>query len=291
MLFQSYNLRFAGMLFRILSPRALRLPENLNSFLTDEIEEDRPDWIVEVSFGTDHVEYGERDFVKCFPWKDGECFWRIVPADGDRTCRLIVPDGIADQFVLNANWTLFLMIDRMLLPFDRLILHASAVIHEGQAILFTAPSGTGKSTQASLWEDCVGAEIINGDKVILSAGDVPIAYGGPIAGTSRIFKDVWAPVRAIVYLHQGSENTLTFLDRRHAFMALYSQAVKSSDDAAFNEALIPLIEKIVEKTPVVDYYCQPNASAVSYLQSKLSNFPTDSDCEEFLCVSDLPNEH
>lgn len=275
MYLHSYDLRFAGMLFRILAPRPLCLPENLRSFLTEGAEGDRPDWVVEVSFGTGDVEYGERDFVKRFPWKDGECFWRIVPADPDNICRLIVPNGIADQFVLNANWTLFLMIDRMLLPFDRIILHASAVMCEGHAILFTAPSGTGKSTQAALWETYVGAEIINGDKVIVSADDVPVAYGGPIAGTSRIFKDVQAPIRAIVYLHQGPENTLTFLDRRHAFMALYSQAVKSSDDAAFNGALIPLIAKIVEKVPVVDYYCLPNASAVEYLQSRLSSPPTD----------------
>ena len=268
----SYDLRFAGMLFRILAPRPLCLPENLQSFLTDEASKDRPDWFVEVSFGTENVQFGELDSVKRFHWKDDEYFWRIVPAGGDNTCRLFVPEGIADKFVINANWTLFLMLERMLLPFARIILHSSAVVYDGQAILFTAPSGTGKSTQASLWEACTGAEIINGDKVIVSANDdIPMAYGGPIAGTSRIFKDMQAPIRAIVYLHQGPENKLTFLDRRHAFMALYSQTVKSSDDAAFNEALIPLIAKIVDKVPVVDYFCQPNASAVEYLQGRLNS--------------------
>ena len=272
----SYDLRFAGMRFRILAPRPLCLPENLQSFLTDEASKDRPDWVVEVSFGTENVQFGKLDSVKRFHWKDNEYFWRIVPAGGDNTCRLFVPEGIADKFVINANWTLFLMLERMLLPFDRIILHSSAVACDGQAILFTAPSGTGKSTQASLWEACTGAEIINGDKVIVSAsGDVPMAYGGPVAGTSRIFKDMQAPIRAIVYLHQGPENRLTFLDRRHAFMALYSQTVKSADDAAFNEALIPLIAKIVDKVPVVDYFCQPNASAVEYLQGRLNSNPSE----------------
>ena len=106
-------------------------------------------------------------------------------------------------------------------------------------------------------------------------GDLPIAFGGPIAGTSRIYKDVQAPIRAIVYLHQGSENQLTFLDRRHAFMALYSQAVKSSHDAAFNESLIPLIQRIIEAVPVADYFCQPNASAVEYLRDRLKHIPSD----------------
>ena len=160
--------------------------------------------------------------------------------------------------------------EHLLLPLDRIILHASAVIHEGEAILFAAPSGTGKSTQASLWEAHLGAEIVNGDKVIVSAdGDRPMAYGGPVAGTSRIFKDIQAPIKAIVYLHQGKENELAPLDRRHAFMALYSQAVKSHDDGAFNRSLLPLIERIVERVPVVDYHCRPDISAVEYLRGCL----------------------
>lgn len=276
MISYSYDLRFAGMLFRILAPRPLCLPENLRSFLNDEATNDSPDWVVEVIFGTGNVVFTEQDSVTRFHWKDDEYFWRIVPAGGEATCRLFVPEGIADQFVINANWMLYLMPERLLLPFGRIILHSSAVIHEGGAILFTAPSGTGKSTQASLWETYAHAEIINGDKVIVSASDgVPVAYGGPIAGTSRIYKDAQAPIRAIVYLHQGAENQLTLLDRRHAFMALYSQAVKSGEDAAFNEALIPLIAKIVERVPVADYSCQPNASAVEYLQSRLNSMPSD----------------
>jgi hypothetical protein len=214
--------------------------------------------------------YNDADHVKRFHWKDGESFFRVVPAGSDHLCRLFVPEGIAEKFCINANWMLFLMMERLLLPYDRIILHSSAVIHEGEAILFTAPSGTGKSTQASLWESHLGAEIINGDKVIISAdGDRPVAYGGPVAGTSHIFRDLQAPIKAIVYLHQGEDDRLTLLDPRHAFMALYSQAVKSRDDQGFNQSLLPLIAKIVEKVPVIDYFCRPSFSAVEYLQSHL----------------------
>lgn len=265
-----YNLRFAGMLFRILAPRPLCLPENLRPFLIGEPTEQEPDWVIEVIFGSQGITYGQNDHVTRFPRKDGEGFLRVVPADSRGICRLFVPDDIADKFCINANWMLFLMMERLLLPYDRIILHSSAVIHEGKAILFTAPSGIGKSTQASLWESYLGAEVINGDKVIVSAdGDKPIAYGGPIAGTSHIFRDLQAPIGAIVYLRQGKNNELTFLDQRHAFMALYSQTVKSRDDREFNQALLPLIASIVEKVPVIDYFCRPDFSAVDYLRSQL----------------------
>jgi hypothetical protein len=49
--------------------------------------------------------------------------------------------------------------------------------------------------------------------------------------------------------------------------------VKSEDEAGFNEALIPLIERIVATVPVVDYFCQPNASAVEYLRDRLNHIP------------------
>ena len=166
------------------------------------------------------------------------------------------------------------MVDKLLLPVNRVILHASAVIHNGEAILFTAPSGTGKSTQASLWERHLGAEIINGDKVIISAdGERPIAYGGPIAGTSRIFRDIWAPVRAIVCLHQGKTNHAELLDQRHAFMNLYSQVIKRADDPAFNQALLPLLGEIAEGVPMLEFSCLPDTSAVDYLLERLDSLP------------------
>lgn len=274
----AYDLRFAGIHIRILAPRPLCLPENLTAFWRDDLVAHEPDWLIEVIFGTEQACYSDSDSVKIFPRKDGECFIRVIPADRNHTCRLFVPQSLADKFCVNANWVLFLMPERLLLPYQRIMLHASAVIHDGCAILFTAPSGTGKSTQANLWVEHLGAEIINGDKVILSAdGNRPVAYGGPVAGTSRIFRDLWAPVRAIVYLHQGKTNHAERLDRRHAFMALYSQAIKSADDPDFNSDLLPLLTNVTECVPVLDYACLPDASAVEYLLDKLGEFDIASD--------------
>lgn len=271
----TYDLGFAGIRLRILAPRSIQLPENLNSFLSPCPDTREPDWVVEVIFGTEQVHYRASDMVKEFPRGDGDSVWRIVPADRDRVCRLFVPRSLEKKFCVNANWVLFLMVDRLLLPLDRVILHASAVIRNGEAILFTAPSGTGKSTQAALWEAHLGAEIINGDKVIVSAdGDRPIAYGGPIAGTSRIFRDIGAPIRAIVYLRQGKTNHAELLGQRQAFMRLYSQAVKRSDDPDFNEALLPLLEKIASGVPLLEFSCLPDTSAADYLLERLDSLPS-----------------
>lgn len=270
----SYLLRIGGIRIRILSPRSLCLPDNFLPFLTDEDGREAPDWVFEVVFGTPEPSLTESGSARLFGTGEAGGYWRVLLPDQDRYCRLYVPEAVEKRFARRANWPLFFMIEHLLLPYQRIILHASAVIWEGEAILFTAPSGTGKSTQAALWEAYADGEIINGDKVIVSADDDrSAAYGGPVAGTSGIYKNLQAPLRVIVYLHQGEENRLTVMDRRHAFMALYSQAVKSEDEAGFNEALIPLIERIVDRVPVVDYFCQPNASAVEYLRDRLSHIP------------------
>ena len=70
---------------------------------------------------------------------------------------------------------------------DGFILHASYILYRGEAILFSAPSGTGKSTQAAFWKEHRGAEIINGDRVLVIKRDgVFYACGVYVSGTSGI---------------------------------------------------------------------------------------------------------
>jgi hypothetical protein len=74
-----------------------------------------------------------------------------------------------------------------LLFLDSLLMHASYIDADGEAILFTAPCGTGKSTQAELWRKFAGATVINGDKAGVSFVDGRLcACGVPFCGTSGI---------------------------------------------------------------------------------------------------------
>ena len=77
-------------------------------------------------------------------------------------------------------------------------LHASVINWKDKGILFSAPSGTGKSTQADLWKKYEGAEVINGDRALIrkEKGDFTV-YGYPYAGTSKIYTNFSAPIKAI----------------------------------------------------------------------------------------------
>jgi hypothetical protein len=143
------------------------------------------------------------------------------------------------------------------------------VIWEGKAYLFVAPSGGGKSTQAALWER-QGAEILNGDKVILAREkDNWIAYGGPVAGSSQIYKDKCAPLAAVMLVRKAPYNQLIRISPREAFLNLYSNAIKSNWDQTYNYRLLDVLESVAKQTPMYYLDCTPDLCAVDYVRSKL----------------------
>ena len=100
---------------------------------------------------------------------------------------------------------------RQLLNFDGMLLHASAVVVDGYAYLFSAPCGTGKSTHTRLWLQAFGdrAFILNDDKPALRFEDGAwYAYGTPWSGKHDISANVRVPVAGICFLHQAKENTI-----------------------------------------------------------------------------------
>ena len=116
----------------------------------------------------------------------------------------------------------------------------------------------------------MGSEILNGDKVVIATdAESPVAYGSPIAGSSRIYRQASAPIKAIVYLHKAPENRAERMSKTRACLALYSQAVKLEGDAEFNTALLPLLERTVQAVPVATLHCTPEPEAAECLRSWL----------------------
>ncbi len=163
-----------------------------------------------------------------------------------------------------------LALERQLLRKGILILHASYIDHWGQAILFTAPSGTGKSTQAELWRKYRGAEVINGDRVCITReGDRLMAHSLPIAGTSGICRNRSLPVRAIVSLEQAGENRLAELRGTRAFAKIAGGIwanVFCREDA---EQMMELIAGMLPACRVFHLACLPDERAVELLEQNL----------------------
>lgn len=96
------------------------------------------------------------------------------------------------------------------LPFyDAFVFHGVALEYEGQALLFTAKSGVGKTTHSRLWLSRFSdkVKVLNGDKPILRLIDgVPFVFGSPWQGKENYGYNGKAPLRALGFVHRSKEN-------------------------------------------------------------------------------------
>lgn len=150
-----------------------------------------------------------------------------------------------------------------------LVLHSAYIVASaGKAILFSGPSGVGKSTQAALWERCAGARVVNGDRALVDVGK-KTANGIFYSGTSGISENVTAPVRAIVLLGQGSENRVLVPSPQAAFAGVLSQCAYYEWDVSSAEKMTECVARLVSDVPVLRMDCLPDATAVDALRGKL----------------------
>lgn len=161
-------------------------------------------------------------------------------------------------------------LEAVLLHHQGLLLHSSFIRWQNQGILFSAPSGTGKSTQADLWEKYENAEIINGDRAGVRLMDSQWrAYGLPYAGSSGIYKNESAPIRAIVALRQAKENRIRKISAIEAVNYLYPEFTIHRWDKKFTEKALDCMLELFAKVPVYLLECLPDAEAVQLLKDTL----------------------
>lgn len=161
-------------------------------------------------------------------------------------------------------------LEELLIRRERLCLHAACVDTGQGGILFSGPSGIGKSTQAALWTRYRGAKQINGDRPILSKRDGGwLAWGSPYAGSSRCHVNEKSPVRAIVMLRQAGACSLRRLELPEAFRAVWSGLTVHSWDQGFVQTACDLALELVSAVPVYELGCTPDEQAVECLERGL----------------------
>lgn len=148
-----------------------------------------------------------------------------------------------------------------LLNFQGFMLHSSAILLDGRAYLFSAPSGTGKSTHTDKWIRMFGAEHLNDDKPALRLVDgVWMAYGTPWSGKHDLSKPVGVPLGGIAVLRRSEENTICPMDPGEALPYLMSQTIYGLS-AQRMEILLDLMDDLLRRVPVWDLHCRNDDEA------------------------------
>lgn len=275
---QSKKYKFFDTVIEIITPEEIENIEPYCGFLSDE----DPDFIVVFEYVDCLPEFvGEISSNDEIAFSvDGEksiCWYGMPETDEYYACRIFDGENRRVQLLEKFRGKLWDGILFNLLGFEELIakkngvvLHASMVLKNGKTILFTAPCGTGKSTQADLWEKYADAEIINGDKTLISLKDDVIYAGGlPFAGSSKICKNISAPLMAVVCLGWAKENLIRKLSEREAFVSLLQGNYRSGLTKESSQKTIDVIEKLCSTIPVYKLDCLPDKTAVECLEKEL----------------------
>ncbi|MBO5867514.1 MAG: hypothetical protein J6Q54_01240 [Oscillospiraceae bacterium] len=277
-----YNLQFAGLNLVLHAPMEITISDSLRPFLCQANE--KTDCTIELQLsrslpefsadGTWHgPEYYDRDqgALRIFHCK--------TPNTAPFAVTRLLEDGNITIHILPEYLSYFsgtggifnrIGLETLLLQHNALLLHASLIQYKGKALAFSGPSGVGKSTQAAIWQEYLGAEILNGDRAVLRQSDgVWRAYGSPYAGTSGIYKNADAPLEAIIILRQAPENRLMPLPAGEAFRLLYPELSIRHWQRSFVEQATDLCLQLLGQTPVYLLECRPEESAALLVKKGL----------------------
>lgn len=150
-----------------------------------------------------------------------------------------------------------------ILAYGGFVLHASAVKYGGQVYLFSAPSGVGKSTHASLWVGCLeGARVINDDKPAIRLIDgVPYAYGTPWCGSGRLTANDGGRVRALYFLRRSEQNLAYAMEKSCVPYLLFESTLRPVDKEGM-DSLFSCLDGFVRSVGVFGLDCNTEDGAV-----------------------------
>ncbi len=161
-------------------------------------------------------------------------------------------------------------LEKIMIERKALILHSAYMCLDGAAVLFSAPSETGKSTQAGLWEQYRGTYQVNGDRsLLIREPDGWKAWSWPICGSSEICRNEVHPIRAIVMLRQAKVNRAYRFRGIQAVMEVLSQITVNSWNREFQLTAMDLLDQLLTEVPVYRLECDISEDAVNCLEKVL----------------------
>ena len=147
-------------------------------------------------------------------------------------------------------------------------LHSSSIIYNGRAYLFSAPSGTGKSTHTALWEQYCGVKPLNGDVALLSVKEGTVyAHGMPWCGTSEKYSNQTVPLGKIIFLKRADSNAISVMNSFEAILNICSRSFSPNWTKALSEKTLNVAKEIDHLSPCLQLKCLPEKSAMELVKN------------------------
>lgn len=173
-----------------------------------------------------------------------------------------------------------------LLSFGGFVLHASAVVLDGKSYLFSADSGTGKSTHTALWCQHFGSDrayILNDDKPIIRKVDGKyLAFGAPWCGSSNLSVNGSAPIQGVTFLEQDESDWIQPIRPIEAL----SKLLHHTEQALLPKgimSLLSLFEDFITHIPIYRMGCTISKHAILTAFNTMSQKADDQICKNTAC--------
>lgn len=156
-----------------------------------------------------------------------------------------------------------------LINHDGFMLHASGVVYEGKAYLFSAPSGTGKSTHTTIWRKTFGEDktlILNDDKPVIRFIDGKVmAYGTPWSGKTDQNENIGVPLQGICFVERSETNWIEPMSPKDAVHRILDQTIRPRNDENMSK-LLELLDTLLKEVKIYTLHCnmENEAAIVAY---------------------------
>lgn len=213
-----------------------------------------------------------RNFFKDYlTQKDPRFTFEITEEDLDKEKEYLerIPDTVYRDYEFSLeNSAIHRKVMNELVKHNIVLLHGSALSMDGEAVIFSAKSGTGKSTHTRLWREVYGDRVvmIDDDKPLLKTeGDKIIVYGTPWNGKHHLGSNTSAPLKAIVKLTRGETNSIVGMNKADAFQLLLRQ-VYMPEDKDLVKSVLKTENEILNCIPFFLLKCnmEKEAAEISY---------------------------
>lgn len=188
----------------------------------------------------------------------------------ENVCQIWVNEEYCEWMQMDTVFVAMLALEKQMIDAGAMILHSAYMCYDNTAVLFSAPSETGKSTQAGLWEKYRGTYTVNGDRSLLVREDDGWkAYGWPVCGSSEICSNESYPIRAIVMLKQAKENKVYPLKGFLAVREVMEQITINTWDREFQIKVMDMLDQLLREVPIYCLECDISEDAVKCLENMI----------------------
>ena len=156
--------------------------------------------------------------------------------------------------------------------YNGILLHSSCVVVDDKAYLFSAPSGTGKSTHVELWLKLFGdrAYVLNDDKPAIRVVDGKIlVYGTPWSGKYDINQNKCVELGGIAFIKRAAENSISKMSASDAMYHLLDQTVRRFTPKNIGR-LMGIFDSIISSDKIYELHCNMDISAAELSYETMS---------------------